>query len=310
MILLLLTLIVLALACVCYWFKYQKDQRLHLSRINRYLDLAPVTPSGSAEVLLFNKSSQYRGWRLWLFSHQQRLLAVVPVKLARLFGLVAVLLAPVLWWSTTILPILGQLIVMACSYIFISVFIVRWLQQRQRKRFEADFPAAIASISRAVSAGVSVPAAIAHVSQEISGPVGDTFSRINDLLAIGISLDQALQDASLRIKLASFKFFTVTLLLNQHAGGQLSQILRQLMENLHQRKALQQKVLSMTAEPRTSAKIIAAMPPLFLLLFWFQARYIFDYLLYDPRGQVIAVYSSISIVLGLYIIAKMSKVDE
>lgn len=310
MILLLLTLIVLALACVFYWFKYQKDQRLHLSRINRYLDLAPITPSGSAEVLLFNKSSQYQGWRLWLFAHQQRLLAVVPVKLARLFGLVAVLLAPVLWWSTTMLPILGQLIVIACSYIFTSVFIVRWLQQRQRQRFEADFPTAIASISRAVSAGVSVPAAIAHVSQEIPGPVGDTFARINDLLAIGISLDQALQDAALRVKLASFKFFTVTLLLNQHAGGQLSQILRQLMENLHQRKALQQKVLSMTAEPRTSAKIIAVMPPLFLLLFWFQARYIFDYLLYDPRGQVIAIYSSISIVLGLYIIAKMSKVDE
>ena len=82
------------------------------------------------------------------------------------------------------------------------------------------------------------------------------------------------------------------------------------MENLHQRKALQQKVLSMTAEPRTSAKIIALMPPLFPLLFWFKARYIFDYLLYDERGQVIAIYSAISIVLGLYIIAKMSKVDE
>jgi tight adherence protein B len=303
-------LIILALACVFYWFKYQKEQRLHLARINRYLDLAPVKPSGSAEVLLFNKNRQYQGWRLWLFAYQQRLLAVVPVKLARSLGLVAILLAPVLWWSTVMLPIFWQLIVIVSSYIFTSLLIVRWLQQRQKQRFEADFPTAIASISRAVSAGVSVPAAIAHVSQEIPGPVGDTFSRINDLLAIGISLDQALQDASLRVKLASFKFFTVTLLLNQHAGGQLSQILRQLMENLHQRKALQQKVLSMTAEPRTSAKIIAIMPPLFLLLFWFQARYIFDYLLDDPRGQVIAVYSATSIVLGLYIIAKMSKVDE
>lgn len=310
MILLLLTLIVLALTCVVYWFKYQKEQRLRLDRINRFLDLAPKKPSGNAEVLLFNKNSQYQGWRLWLFTHQQRLLAVVPVKLARSLCLTAVLLAPVLWWSTAMLPIFWQLIVIVSGYIFTCLFIVRWLQQRQRQRFEADFPTAIASISRAVSAGVSVPAAIAHVSQEIPGPVGDTFSRINDLLAIGISLDQALQDASLRVKLASFKFFTVTLLLNQHAGGQLSQILRQLMENLHQRKALQQKVLSMTAEPRTSAKIIAALPPLFLLLFWFQARYIFDYLLYDPRGQVIATYSAISIVLGLYIIAKMSKVDE
>jgi tight adherence protein B len=310
MILLLLTLIVLALTCVVYWFKYQKEQRLRLDRINRFLDIAPKKPSGNAEVLLFNKNSQYQGWRLWLFVHQQRLLAVVPVKLARSLCLTAVLLAPVLWWSTAMLPIFWQLIVIVSGYIFTCLFIVRWLQQRQRQRFEADFPTAIASISRAVSAGVSVPAAIAHVSQEIPGPVGDTFSRINDLLAIGISLDQALQDASLRVKLASFKFFTVTLLLNQHAGGQLSQILRQLMENLHQRKALQQKVLSMTAEPRTSAKIIAALPPLFLLLFWFQARYIFDYLLYDPRGQVIATYSAISIVLGLYIIAKMSKVDE
>ena len=310
MILLLLTFIFLALTCVFYWLKYQQEQRLHATRIKRYLNLATEKPSGSAELLLFKKNSQYQGWRLWLYSNQQRFVAVMPMKLARRLGLVAALLAPVLWWSTSVLPIYGQLFVLISVYLSASLFIVRWLQHRKLQRFEADFPTAIASISRAVSAGVSVPAAIAHVSQEMAGPVGETFTRINDLLAIGTSLEQALQDAALRIQLASFKFFTVTLLLNPHGGGKLSQILRQLMENLHQRKALQQKVLAMTAEPRTSAKIIALMPPMFLLLFWFQARYIFDYLFSDERGQVIAIYSFISIVLGLYIIAKMSKVDE
>jgi tight adherence protein B len=310
MILLLLALIAVALTCVFYWLKYQKEQRLHSDRINRYLDLAPIKPRGSAKLLLFKKSNQYQGWRLLLFVYQQRLVAVVPAKLAWRLVFFATFFAPFLWWVTSSFAIYWQLIVLVSFYFVVSIFTVRWLQQRQTKRFEADFPAAISSISRAVSAGVSVPAAIAHVSQEIEGPVGDIFARINDLLTIGIPLDQALKDAALRVKLASFKFFTVTLLLNQHAGGQLAQILRQLMESLHQRKALQQKVLAMTAEPRTSAKIIAAMPPLFLLLFWYKARYIFDYLLYDERGQVIAIYSCISITLGLYIIAKMSKVDE
>jgi tight adherence protein B len=310
MILLLLILITLAIASAFYWFKYQKNKRLHSIRINRYLDLAPLKSRGSAALLLFNKNSQHHGWRLWLFVRQQRLVTVVPVKLAWRLGIFAALLLPILWWSTLKLPAYWQVIVLICFYIVISISVVRWLQRRQLQHFEADFPKAIASISRAVSAGVSVPAAIAHVSEEMAGPVGDTFTRINNLLAIGLSLEQALQDATLRIKLASFKFFTVTLLLNQHAGGQLSQILRQLMENLHQRKALQQKVLAMTAEPRTSAKIIAIMPPLFLLLFWYQAKYIFDYLLYDERGQIIATYSTLSIILGLYIIAKMSKVDE
>ena len=48
MILLLLTFIFLALTCVFYWLKYQQEQRLHATRIKRYLNLATEKPIGSA----------------------------------------------------------------------------------------------------------------------------------------------------------------------------------------------------------------------------------------------------------------------
>jgi len=139
--------------------------------------------------------------------------------------------------------------------------------------------------------------------------VSDIFQEIIDLLAIGVSLEDALNNATLQLREPSFKFFTVTLLLNQSSGGQLSQVLRQLMANLHERKAFRKKALAMTAEPRTSGKIIAMLPVAFIVLFYFMAPHIFDYLLDDPSGQKVSVYVVCSISFGLFLISRMTKVE-
>ena len=101
----------------------------------------------------------------------------------------------------------------------------------------------------------------------------------------------------------------MTLLLNQSSGGQLSQVLRQLMANLHDRKAFRKKARAMTAEPRTSGKIIAVMPVGFITLFYFVSPEIFDYLLHDPSGQKVSVYVVSSVSFGLFLIDRMTKVE-
>ncbi len=72
MIIVMFMLFVVAALCVVYWFKLQKTQQLHASRIQRYLELIPEKSTESSHILLFNKNHQLKGWRLWLFVHQQR----------------------------------------------------------------------------------------------------------------------------------------------------------------------------------------------------------------------------------------------
>lgn len=309
-----LALFVLLLSILCFLaavlIKLAKQQKKIDERLARYL-VSGVTPDNKAEqIQLFDLKKHKSGWQFLLYSYQQKFLAVASKKSLIKFLVVALLCIFPIYYITEPLTLVWQIITIITSYIIGCYLALKRLIKSQRIAFEANFPQAIATISRAVSAGVAVPAAMAHVTEDIAGPVAQEFQRITDQLAIGITLEDALADASLRVGLPSFKFFTVTLLLNQNSGGQLTFVLHQLMANLHERKALQQKLLSMTAEPRTSAKIIAALPALFLLLFWFQAPHIFDYLLYQPAGQWVSIYAALSIVTGLLLINKMTKITH
>ena len=286
----------------------RRRDRQHLRRINRYLATNGQQDSDDEQQNLFVAGSGDVGWRRRLGRSSRRLSALFTPHAVKRLLLIQILVLASLVWTTAELPAIWRLPLLAVATVAIPVLVYRSLAVRQQRDFEQQLPTAIATISRAVSAGVSVPQAMQHAA-EITGPVGQTFQRIVDLLAIGVSLDDALDDACLRVNDAGFKFFAVTLQLNQQTGGQLSQVLRQLMNSLHERKALRKKALSMTAEPRISANIIAALPPLFLLLFWYQAPHIFDYLLNEPAGQYITIYAVISILLGMLIIRQMAKVE-
>ena len=289
--------------------RMRRRDRQHARRINRYL-----APNGQQDIdseqqqSLFVVGTSDSGWRRRLRRTRQRLSALFTPGAVKRLILIQLFALTTLTWATAELPLVWRLPLLTIALTAILVAVYRSLAVRQHRDFEQQLPTAIATISRAVSAGVSVPQAMQHAA-EITGPVGETFQRVVDLLAIGVSLDDALEDACLRVNDPGFKFFAVTLQLNQQTGGQLSQVLRQLMNSLHERKAMRQKALSMTAEPRISAKIIAALPPAFLLLFWYQAPHIFDYLLYEPAGQYITLYAVISIALGMLIIRQMAKVE-
>jgi len=286
----------------------RRDKSL-VQRRGKYLQGAQDDSGEIDQAQLFNQQTKLTGWRLTLRQRQLRINSVLGKKRITSLMVFAVLGLYPAWLVSAPLANSVQVLLILLAYIGLSLVIYSFYSNHQHQQFEQDFPIAIATISRAVSAGVTVPVAMEHVAQQMDSQVSDIFQEIIDLLAIGVSLEDALNNATLQLREPSFKFFTVTLLLNQSSGGQLSQVLRQLMANLHERKAFRKKALAMTAEPRTSGKIIAMLPVAFIVLFYFMAPHIFDYLLDDPSGQKVSVYVVCSISFGLFLISRMTKVE-
>ena len=310
MILLLIALfLIVILGAVVALVQHRRLQKIQQQRLNKYLKGTQDDASEIDQAQLFNQKSTLTGWRLALHQRQLRISLVLGKNRINTMIIIALLAFYPCWFISDHLSALTQLGLIFSAYVGLAIITFNFYSNRQHQLFEQDFPIAIAAISRAVSAGVTVPVAMEHVAEQMDGPVSDIFQEINQLLAIGVSLEDALNNATLQLKEPSFKFFTVTLLLNQSSGGQLSQVLRQLMANLHERKAFRKKALAMTAEPRTSGKIIACLPVCFVALFYVMSPDIFDYLLNDPAGQDISVYVVCSISLGLFLISRMTKVE-
>ncbi|MEJ2765078.1 type II secretion system F family protein [Photobacterium sp. MCCC 1A19761] len=223
-----------------------------------------------------------------------------------LLGLSA--LAVLSWQAGAIFP-LGWRVLLVTLVVGTAALSAYWLMQyRQHKAFEVAFPQVLGQVSRAVAAGVSVPQAIAQVAAYQQGVLGREFALIRDQLEIGISLKQALHEASYRLPYSGFHFFTVALLLNEENGGQLRAVLHSLSRTLHANAALKMKIKSLTAEPRMTAVILACLPLLLIGVMFFKNPASFVNLTGTEMGQWVLGYVSGSMLLGLLVIQRLTKV--
>ncbi|SEF11150.1 Flp pilus assembly protein TadB [Burkholderia sp. WP9] len=184
-----------------------------------------------------------------------------------------------------------------------------FLVQRFRRRFLDGFPDVIDLIVRAVRAGVPVTQVIGTVSSECAEPIGHEFKLMSDSLQMGLDLEEVLAVAVRRIEIADFSFFCVCLLLQRETGGQLGETLEGLATIVRTRREIRQKTKALTGEARITTKIMACIPAVIMLAMYALNRNYLFILFKTQPGQKLLTFGAISMMFGLLLIGKMSKLD-
>jgi Flp pilus assembly protein TadB len=200
----------------------------------------------------------------------------------------------------------GPLLILGLP-VFGAMQAYRFLVERFRKRFLDGFPDVIDLIVRAVRAGVTQ--VIGSAASECPEPLRTEFKLMGDSLQVGLDLEEVLAVAVKRIEIADFSFFSVCLLLQRETGGQLGETLENLAGIVRTRREIRLKTKALTGEARITTKILAAIPIVIMLSMYATNR---DYLmvLFDTEaGHKLLTFGVISIVIGLFVINKMSKLD-
>jgi len=182
---------------------------------------------------------------------------------------------------------LGFIVTMAAT--FGLAFVVPWqfvhaAKARNLLRFTQRFPDAIDLIVRAVRAGLPVLASMEAAGNETPDPVGREFRRLIADTRIGITVEEALSRAALRIGLIEFNFFVASIQLQRESGGNLTETLATLSSVLRRRDELRAKTKALTAEARMSAMVLAAMPFVTAGAIMLITPGYFKPLFTDPRG--------------------------
>lgn len=187
--------------------------------------------------------------------------------------------------------------------------IVNRLIERRIRRFNAQFPDAIDLILRGLKAGLPVSESLRVVAQEFGDPIGTEFQRVNDAVAIGQQMDQALWDTAKRLDTPEFRFFIVSLAVQAETGGNLSATLENLSEVLRKRHQMQLKIKAMSSEAKASAVIIGSLPfVMFALLYLVNEPYVMG-LFGDPRGVLMVGVGLASLSIGVFVMMKMVRFE-
>jgi len=198
--------------------------------------------------------------------------------------------------------------------LFISLilyfFILHIKENQWKKTFMKVFPLSLDIINRGLKSGMTLGRGIAMVSEEVEEPVGSEFSYIASQLQIGLSPDDALAEASIRIGVDEFRFFSLALVIQREMGGSLADVIGKLSEVIRERDRFRKKVWALSSEGRITAYIVGILPVfLGIMVELINPGYI-RFFFTDPKGQIMLWVCGGLTLTGFIVIMQMMKVGK
>lgn len=178
-----------------------------------------------------------------------------------------------------------------------------------KTEFIKAFPEAIEMMIRGVKAGLDITRVIKLVAAEAKPPIADEFANISRRLDLGVSTDRVFAEKADELDIEEFRFLSVALILQIENGGQLAEILNNLIVLIRKRLELALKVRALSAEARLSAIVISALPFVFAFIMYFLNPSHVAELFKPGTGQTLLKVFCILFVSGIVCMSKVARVQ-
>ncbi|MBR0289680.1 MAG: type II secretion system F family protein [Selenomonadaceae bacterium] len=156
--------------------------------------------------------------------------------------------------NVTIAP-LAAMGIPLCLWIWSSIRI-----ERRRKAFTEQLGDCLTTVANALRAGYSFQQAMDVVSREMEPPMSTEFERVSTDIAMGVTLEDALQQMNHRIGSADFDLVVTAVLIQREIGGNLAQILDSISDTITERIRMKREIKALTAQGRFSAWVLIMLP--------------------------------------------------
>ncbi len=189
----------------------------------------------------------------------------------------------------------------------------RWLlghmgRKRQRK-FMIELANAIDVIVRGVKSGLPLNDCLQVIARETPEPVRSEFADLVEQQRVGVPLSKAFEKMYERIPVQEVNFFAIVIAIQQQTGGNLAEALGNLSQVLRERYRLAAKVRTFSAEAKTSAAIIGALPLIVMGLVYMSSPNYIAMLWTHRTGQLMLVVAGFWMLTGVLVMRKMIRFD-
>ncbi|HET9052463.1 MAG TPA: type II secretion system F family protein [Candidatus Dormibacteraeota bacterium] len=192
---------------------------------------------------------------------------------------------------------------------FGSGFVLRFMQARRLRAFDKQLGDTIILLSNALKAGYSFAQAIATVSKTAGPPIGEEFARATREMALGISVDDALNHMVKRNESEDFDLMVTAVQIHRVVGGNLAEILDTIAYTIRERVRIKGEIRTLTAQARASGWIITVLPVALAGLLMVISPDYFSPMFHQTLGVVMIVIGAFMELIGFALIQKIVKIE-
>ena len=234
--------------------------------------------------------------------YEQADMPITPQQFVVVLG-ITILVGSVIPGVAGLNPVFG--IISAAS---VGLLPIMWLSMKRKwrmKSFAKQLPDALELIARALRAGHSLAAGFNLVADEMTAPIGKEFKKVFEEQNLGIPMDEALTNMTMRVPNLDLKFFATAVVLQRQTGGDLAEILDKIGYIIRERFKIWGQVQALTGEGQLSGVVLLALPPvLFVAVYKLNPEYVMP-LFYDPMGRKMLFFGVVMQLLGAFAIRKI-----
>lgn len=191
---------------------------------------------------------------------------------------------------------------------FLPRLMIGFLRGRRRKKFDEQLADGLVMISNGLRAGLSLVQAMEMVVREGKPPVSQEFDIVLREHRLGATLEDALNHLVERMPSTDTRLMVNATILLLESGGNLPERFDTLAQTIQNRKRLQLKIKTMTAEGETQAWILAILPLVMGLILHAMNPDVYSLMYTTVLGWMIMALILIMEVVGLFLMLKIVRV--
>jgi tight adherence protein B len=191
-----------------------------------------------------------------------------------------------------------------------SLPIVYLLYRRRRRlnTFQAQFPDALDTVTRAIRAGNALSGAIRVVAEDMPDPVGEEFRRVNEEIRLGMDPGEALFRLQKRVPVEDMGFFCTAIKIQRGVGGNLAEVLDRLAEVIRERFKILSYARVLSVQHRWAAICTGLSPAIFAIVFELMHPGYFDALQTNPIGPWLVGAGLILEAIGFFMVWRIAQI--
>jgi len=192
---------------------------------------------------------------------------------------------------------------------FLPRLFVMWLRYRRLGAIDDQLVDSLMLMSNALKAGLSLQQALELVVREMKPPISDEIGRVVKEIHLGMLTDDALRHLRERVPLEDVRLAVDSILTLRETGGNLSETFEVIARTIVERKKVQGKIKTLTAQGMAQGILICLMPPGLILLFSLMDENYMKPMFGTPIGWAMLATVFLLDAVGLFMMFKLVQVD-
>ncbi|MGM0596114.1 MAG: type II secretion system F family protein [Myxococcota bacterium] len=215
-----------------------------------------------------------------------------------------------------VLALLGFVIfgIFGAIALFVAGFIVPFwgikiIRKNRVKKFDKQLVDALAQLSAAFKAGLTLQQGLESIGREVPAPLGQEFQLTVKEIKLGLPLEEALENLNSRVESEDLDLVVTATNVSRKLGGNMAEMYEIIAATIRERFRLEGKIAALTSQGKMQAWVVGLMPFFLGVVLNFMRPDLMGPFLASNFGKIMIGVIVVSEAIGIFWIYQIVDID-